>query len=510
MTRSGVTHTGQTVGGSGKVFAPPIDASSVIAAHAILDGSVHTDSVADAVTRGSIIYGNSTPAWDELVAGAAGTFLASDGTDVAWNGTVVTAAAVIADHSIVRGAGGARGVQDSGVLIDDADAMSGLTKLTVDLLEIDGNTITAAGAGTIVLTPTGAAGAVDVYFVGAATDNRDAFMLSNTAWASSMTDTRTSCLFKLAESSSSLEPAARITVGTEGNWTTSNATQDAYMAFQTALNGTVAEKMRINSVGAVGIGTTDPGGNIVSDLLDIRNDADRCTTGMYTYHATANRGSTYYGGRARGNIGTPSIVQDGDRVFAFIGVGYDGSAWKAAAKIIFAVDGTPASGAVPTTIAFQTGATAVTIADRFTIQSDGDILVDSGSKMMFRDSDLFVQSSADGQLDIDADVTLDLTSPTINLTASTVVAVTTAALSLNATGIAIPTANGINYAPGGDNDVDVITVDVTDAPRIWWDESEDEFATTKHLNIAGGWLGTFTNGDGDTVTVRDGVITGVV
>ena len=52
--------------------------------HAILDGSVHSDSVADAVTRGSIIYGNATPKWDELVIGAADTFLGSDGTDLSY------------------------------------------------------------------------------------------------------------------------------------------------------------------------------------------------------------------------------------------------------------------------------------------------------------------------------------------------------------------------------------------------------------------------------------------
>lgn len=55
-----------------------------VAAHAILDGSVHTDSVADGVTRGSLIYGNATPNWDELVVGGDNTFLSSDGTDVSW------------------------------------------------------------------------------------------------------------------------------------------------------------------------------------------------------------------------------------------------------------------------------------------------------------------------------------------------------------------------------------------------------------------------------------------
>ena len=58
--------------------------SAAGAAHAILDGGTsHTDSVADGVTRGSIIIGNSTPKWDELLIGNTKTYLRSDGTDPA-------------------------------------------------------------------------------------------------------------------------------------------------------------------------------------------------------------------------------------------------------------------------------------------------------------------------------------------------------------------------------------------------------------------------------------------
>lgn len=52
--------------------------------NALLDGSVHSDTAAQSVTRGSLIYGSSTPKWDELVLGSAGKVLKSDGTDVAW------------------------------------------------------------------------------------------------------------------------------------------------------------------------------------------------------------------------------------------------------------------------------------------------------------------------------------------------------------------------------------------------------------------------------------------
>ena len=39
-------------------------------AHVLLDDAAHSDSVADSVTRGSLVVGNATPKWDELVAGS--------------------------------------------------------------------------------------------------------------------------------------------------------------------------------------------------------------------------------------------------------------------------------------------------------------------------------------------------------------------------------------------------------------------------------------------------------
>lgn len=56
------------------------------AAHDILSAT-HSDATANAVTRGSLIYGNSTPKWDELVIGANQKVFVSDGTDPSW-GTV--------------------------------------------------------------------------------------------------------------------------------------------------------------------------------------------------------------------------------------------------------------------------------------------------------------------------------------------------------------------------------------------------------------------------------------
>lgn len=55
-----------------------------VAKHNILDGDVHGDSVAKAVTRGGVLVGSSAPAWDRLDLGADNAVLASDGSDLAY------------------------------------------------------------------------------------------------------------------------------------------------------------------------------------------------------------------------------------------------------------------------------------------------------------------------------------------------------------------------------------------------------------------------------------------
>lgn len=59
-------------------------AAPAAAAHTILNATAHTDSVTQTVSRGSLIYGNSTPKWDELTIGTSGHVLTSNGTDVSW------------------------------------------------------------------------------------------------------------------------------------------------------------------------------------------------------------------------------------------------------------------------------------------------------------------------------------------------------------------------------------------------------------------------------------------
>lgn len=61
------------------------------ATHPLLDGLINNDTVAQSPTRGSLIYGNATPKWDELVLGASGKILRSDGTDILYSDFTIPA-----------------------------------------------------------------------------------------------------------------------------------------------------------------------------------------------------------------------------------------------------------------------------------------------------------------------------------------------------------------------------------------------------------------------------------
>lgn len=60
-----------------------VDASAGGTNHNILSAT-HTDSTAAAASQGSVIIGDGTPKWTELIIGGANEVLTSDGTDVAW------------------------------------------------------------------------------------------------------------------------------------------------------------------------------------------------------------------------------------------------------------------------------------------------------------------------------------------------------------------------------------------------------------------------------------------
>jgi hypothetical protein len=83
-----------------------------------------------------------------------------------------------------------------------------------------------------------------------------------------------------------LAEMARITADGESSWNTTASTQDAGLRFYTALDGTVAEKMRIDASGQVGIGTSTP-----TAKLDVVGNAYVRSGVMYSDTFTAYSGT---------------------------------------------------------------------------------------------------------------------------------------------------------------------------------------------------------------------------
>ena len=99
-------------------------------------GSSGGGTTSPLTTQGDI-YGYDTDN-ARIPVGVDGTVLQADSGEtlgVKWAAVAgtgdVTAAAVLADNAIIRGDGGAKGVQDSSVLIDDSDNITGLVGLTM-------------------------------------------------------------------------------------------------------------------------------------------------------------------------------------------------------------------------------------------------------------------------------------------------------------------------------------------------------------------------------------------
>lgn len=92
------------------------------------------DTMAPTTTKGDIIVHNGSTN-TRLAVGTNDQVLTADSTQaegVKWaTPSSVTAAANITDNAIVRGDGGAKGVQESSVLIDDSDNVSGMASLTL-------------------------------------------------------------------------------------------------------------------------------------------------------------------------------------------------------------------------------------------------------------------------------------------------------------------------------------------------------------------------------------------
>lgn len=88
---------------------------------------------------------------------------------------------------------------------------------------------------------------------------------------------------------------------------------------------------------------------------------------------SSTSGSFLAGTRSRGSEASPKIIQDGDGVLCFFGIGYDGTGYQFATSIEFQIDGTPGTGDMPGRILFSTTPDGSgTPIERMRISSNGD------------------------------------------------------------------------------------------------------------------------------------------
>ena len=191
-------------------------------------------SAVDLSTNGNIVAGGAAPAAVTGANLAGGGLAATTG-----NGTLVLAV----------GAGTGIDVSTNAIAVDVSDFMSNgannyvVTATGTDAmnaeaqLTFDGDVLAITGTGT-------------------AKSNKDILTITNDVNAADMDGTGTSILFNqwyYDGSSPAVADAGRISILTENDWTSTTSTQDSSMSFQTAINGTVTEMVKITSAGTVDI-----------------------------------------------------------------------------------------------------------------------------------------------------------------------------------------------------------------------------------------------------------------
>jgi len=140
---------------------------------------------------------------------------------------------------------------------------------------------------------------------GTAKANFDILTLTNAVNAADMDGTETSVLFNqyyYDGSTPAVADAGRISIGTETDWTSTTSTQDSYMAFETALNGTVTEYMRITSAGNVEIGKQKGSTSTDTDVTIYGGEAGGAILGLYADNGDDNADKWQLVSRTNNNI----------------------------------------------------------------------------------------------------------------------------------------------------------------------------------------------------------------
>ncbi|MFC1632380.1 beta strand repeat-containing protein, partial [Candidatus Omnitrophota bacterium] len=149
-------------------------------------------------------------------------------------------------------------------------------------------------------------------------------------------------------------------------------TADGFLALYTDSSGdnTANERMRIDSNGNVGIGTTSP-----DTILELAEDSADTIATISTYDDDATESPQLILRKADNTEASPALVDDNDVLGTVFFEGHDGSGWHEGARIEARIDGTASDGTdMPTELSFWTtpdnSATAV---QAMTIDDAGNV-----------------------------------------------------------------------------------------------------------------------------------------
>lgn len=233
------------------------------------------------------------------------------------NGDVV-GPAVSTDMAIARFDGTTgKLLQNSGVIINDTNVMTGVTQLNVDNIRLDGNTISSTDAnGDINLTPNGTGQVVSDargYDVNPGSDIDADLITVNVTGSPKLSWDESSDGFRLSGGSG-------LVIGAEGD-------------LSHTINGAAFNsEVEIHSSD-----TQDLGG------LTLHRHTDNALYGGHVLNLRSN-----------GTFAAPSIVNDGDTVSRYVAAAYDGTDFALMAEIRAEVDGTPGADDMPGRLVFYT------------------------------------------------------------------------------------------------------------------------------------------------------------